>query len=752
MLTKQPTLVMALLLGAVLATGAHAQTKLHPDLTSEPFELEEGVGREFAVEVPEDGSHLKFLLESNRKLQDNVDLYVRFAEPFDPNVNIFEQALYYAIGETGFEHLEITYASSPPLSPGTWYALVINAGEETARGIELTAALQHQEEPSLEPLKLDIVYTDGNNEGFNNGSAFTGQGGNNAPTLGDARKAALEKAVEMVQESFTSPVAVTVEAFFDPEMASDDDDGGGALASAGPTRVFRDFPGARAPDTWYSGSIVPRLTGTDNCRISNLDCRAGVEADVVIRFNPEADWWYGFDRDFGANGFDFIAVAVHEMLHGLGFLSFADVESGTLFCGRQGDPFCREGNAGQRRTDAYLSQLVYQTNGNFRPVDQLNDARRLEAFTSQSDLLWDGEYGKEFWGMDFIGPGQRPPLHAPSEPDPGSSVSHVSFPDIMFFRGDAPTRRDDINIREGGEELGAAWYLLRDAGWDEDPKEKLTGPPQPDVPRGMWFDRARNGHGFDFQRSGDNWFLVFFTYDDDGNPEWFLAVGQIEEGVFESNEDGLQRFTYDATDNLPQTGQTVGSVELDLNATASSAACDDGFDRNGAVALARFSWEINGQSGDWCAEPLVFGPNAPDPDFSGHWFAGLDDQGWGMTIQVRADGETEILVNTLYYYDGEGNPRWAQGVTTDFLNRHNEQAIDMLQFEGYARDTDCTPGGCDLGTNPGTSAGPLRLRLKEPLQGAEPGSRATLDVDYLGPEGGGWPRNFVPIELLSDPS
>lgn len=748
MLLKQPIRVTALLLGAALATAAHAQTKLHADRTSEAFGLGPGEGREFQVEVPEDGSHLKFLLESSRHLQDDVDLLVRFAEPFDPSSNPFEQALYFSAGETGLEHLEITFASSPPLSPGTWYALVFNAGENPAQGIQLTTTLEHQAEPSLSAVEMDIAYPEtANNEdkGFDDQEPFPGQGGNTASTLGEARRNAFEAAVEMLQESFTSPVSVTVEAFFDPDMENEDEDGGGTLASAR-SGGLANFPGAREQGTFYANSIVPRLAGTDICRIlSEQDCRQDAEADVTIRFNadPPGGWWYGMDRSpHGTqDGFDFIAVAVHEMLHGMGFLTFANTETGALAQTEGGTTF----------TDAYTSQLVYNDNGRFRQVDQINDEERLEAFTSQSDLLWGGDYGDDFWSQRRSRQA-KPPLYAPDVPKPGSSVSHTFFADIMFHDGGAPTNREDINIREGGPELGAAWYFLRDAGWDEDPKEKLEGPPEPEAPRGMWYDPARDGHGFDFQRVGDTWFLVFYTYDDAGDPEWYLTVGTLEDGVFRSDDDGLQRFTYDESDpdgNGPQEEETVGSVELDLNATAESPACNDGADRSGASTLARFSWEIGEESGDWCAQPLAFGERKPDPDFTGHWFAGEDDEGWGMTIQVREQDQSRILVNTLYFYDAEGNPRWAQGVEPDFINSHQDQVITMQQFDGYPRTTDCTVQDCEA---QGESSGRLRLRLKEPLQGENPGSRATTNVEYLGPERRVWRRNFQPIEMLSDPS
>lgn len=251
---------------------------------------------------------------------------------------------------------------------------------------------------------------------------------------------------------------------------------------------------------------------------------------------------------------------------------------------------------------------------------------------------------------------------------------------------------------------------------------------------GMLFDRARDGHGIDFQRAGDDYFLTFFTYGDDGAPEWYLAIGKLVGGAFTGE---LFRFIYDGNDTPPQSGASVGMAEIEFGVTAEAAACDDGTNRTSAVSLATFHWEIDGESGNWCVEPLVVGGAPPSPNFTGHWFAGSADEGWGLTIYQQGD----VLFVVLYFYDGSGQPRWMLGSSQSFSNG---DTLTMEQFTGFCRD--CTPTMLQP-----QQGGTLKLTFTEPSQTPD-GNRTTIDVTYQGPEGGDWTRNDVPIQLLSDPA
>jgi len=258
---------------------------------------------------------------------------------------------------------------------------------------------------------------------------------------------------------------------------------------------------------------------------------------------------------------------------------------------------------------------------------------------------------------------------------------------------------------------------------------------------GLYFDRARNGHGFDLQRLGDNWFLLFYTYKDDGTPLWYLATGAFSAGGFTGT---AQQFDYDSSRTPPQQAiaGTGGPVSVDfLNGTGTPGnACDDGIDRSSAVATASFDFTLDGHTDSWCVEPFVFGSGHPAVDFTGSWY-NSSDTGWGMTIYTQGDSSDETLVVVLYYYDAAGQPRWALGVAPgpDFSA---DVTVPMSQFSGYCLT--CTP------TPPvDTHSGTVTLRMTTPSQDLAAGNVAIVNVDFLGSPGGSWVRNEG-IQMLSE--
>lgn len=482
-------------------------------------------------------------------------------------------------------------------------------------------------------------------------------------------------------------------------------------------------------DTRYPGATAVRVSGTDNCRLfkefpAGFDGNGGTipftcdnpMPDIGVNINLDHDWWYGFQLA-PSTRVDFIAVMLHEIFHGLGFTTSVNIQTGALPTSNR---------TGQAVGDLFASRLVYRTGGALKPFQSLTDNQRLMAMQSDNDLLWNGPVGWTFWaangaGLDAGSP--LPPMYAPAQPD-GSQVSHVSFPDILF-PNNQPVRDRLVDARTPGESLGAGWHFLRDLEWDERRKSAVR--------LGMWFDPVRDGHGLDIQRAGDTYFLVFYTYREDGSPEWYLAVGSLDNGIFSGE---LFRFTYDPNDSPPQSGISVGHVTVEFNVTEANPACDDGFNRAGAVQLARFDWSIDGAHGAWCVIPLIGGGDPPIPDFTGHWFAGDADQGWGMTIYQQQP----VLFIVLYFYDGAGNPRWALGIDDDYVNG---DTLTMLHFNGYCRT-------CEFFQET-METGPLTLQFDTPSQ-LPAGNSVDIDIVYPGPEGGGWQRNGVPIQLLSDPA
>ncbi|MCI1710172.1 MAG: hypothetical protein LKM39_07350 [Chiayiivirga sp.] len=163
--------------------------------------------------------------------------------------------------------------------------------------------------------------------------------------------------------------------------------------------------------------------------------------------------------------------------------------------------------------------------------------------------------------------------------------------------------------------------MLYDLGWDPSPKAAAQFSLPPDL---QYYDPARSGHGIDLRRvagTTDLYFIGFYTYDANGAPEWFTALGRFVDGVFvpARNEfgDSLVRNIYQAN-QIPRSvvdasAEFEGSIRLDFNQAANSPACLDGnAGRALGGVLAVMSFELPG-----CRSAAVV-PAAGDRARCGH--------------------------------------------------------------------------------------------------------------------------------------
>ena len=250
---------------------------------------------------------------------------------------------------------------------------------------------------------ITIINRDGPGEGFNDPTAAAPVGGNTGVTLGEQRLNVFQFAANIWATRISSTVPITVGATFDPLFCTSSF---GILGSAGPTSVFRDFTGAIQPNTWYAVALANALHGSD---LSSGD-------DIVAQFNSSVgtpgcldslSWYYGLDSN-AAGGIDLATVVLHEIGHGLGFLTFVNLASGTKLSGFD---------------DAFMLNLEDHVTGKLYPT--MTAAERVAASTDTGNLHWVGPNVKAASGVLTSGKvGDHVRMFAPNPQQGGSSVSH----------------------------------------------------------------------------------------------------------------------------------------------------------------------------------------------------------------------------------------------------------------------------------------------------------------------------------------
>jgi hypothetical protein len=227
----------------------------------------------------------------------------------------------------------------------------------------------------------------------------------------DIYRPAINAAVDVWSQNFNSQVPVKVQVLWERQASA------GTLAAASPGKFHSNFKNIPDKDLWYASALADAIAGED------------IEptiAEVNIRINSTNGpmLYLGTDGNCPSTKYDLVSMILHEMAHGLGFLSNADYD--TLFgygSIQQPTPF-----------DAYA---------------QLPDGRRLMDLDSPSlalgtaltqPLLWSGANGIR------ANNGIKPPLYTPKDYEGGSSVSHL---DEATFENDPKNAVMSPNLKFG---------------------------------------------------------------------------------------------------------------------------------------------------------------------------------------------------------------------------------------------------------------------------------------------------------------
>lgn len=224
----------------------------------------------------------------------------------------------------------------------------------------------------------------------------------------------------------------------------------------------KDFAAAAFSETWYPTALANALSGTE--------LNAG-EFDMDIYINATAAWYWDTTGAVPAGLYDFVSVAMHEIGHGLGFVSLSKVSNGQGSIGllQPADFFPLVTSFPWPALDSLpgiFDRLVTDAGGQWL-TDYENPSAAL-ADALQSGLLY-------FSGPKAFAANNGPVrLYAPPAFALGSSVLHLN-------ESSYPTGHPDELMTpfaakgKASHSIGpVTWAMLADMGWQLNPLQGIA--------------------------------------------------------------------------------------------------------------------------------------------------------------------------------------------------------------------------------------------------------------------------------------
>ena len=227
------------------------------------------------------------------------------------------------------------------------------------------------------PAQFVFITNDPTGVGFNDNTAASTLsvqvlGNNPGNTVGELRRNVLEAAGARWSQFLNSQIPILVDVDFEDLGGSSA--GGIALAGASASSYVRNFPNAPRPGIYYPLALANSLADADlRPNLSDIDIT--VNSNAELDGNSGLSWYYGLDGNTPSNLINFSDVIAHELGHGLGFASFANLETGAFAFG---DP-------------DIFSTLIYDSEV-FLSWESMNDSGRVTSATNDPFVVWSGPY------------------------------------------------------------------------------------------------------------------------------------------------------------------------------------------------------------------------------------------------------------------------------------------------------------------------------------------------------------------------
>ena len=382
---------------------------------------------------------------------------------------------------------------------------------------------------------ITLNNSDDANEGLNDPTPSLPIGGNIGNTVGQQRVIVFEYAAALVASVINSTVPISIEAKFDPLTC---DATSGILGLAGPNGFHQNFLGTPLSNTFYSQAQANSLSGADlNPSTDDMGMTFNSSVDNNSGCLDNRNWYYGLDGNPPSNDIDFLTTVLHEVMHGIGFLTRVNLTSGAKQSGSD---------------DVYMLNIEDHSLGKIWP--NMTNSQRAASAKDDPDLHFIGNHVQNNLGglTDGINQGHAR-LYAPSTLSTFSSVSH-------FSNAFEPFQLMEHQQTGTASNIGLATYVLADMGWSIQANQETV------------ISTIDNQLLRDIQTLTVN----FTVMDNDTDPSSLSIVGNSSNTTVVSNNNivlsGTGRLrTLNIAPNLNSTGSTIITLTADDGSTPTSA-------------------------------------------------------------------------------------------------------------------------------------------------------------------------------------
>ena len=226
---------------------------------------------------------------------------------------------------------------------------------------------------------------------------------------------------------------------------------------------------------------------------------------------------------------------------------------------------------------------------------------------------------------------------------------------------------------------------------------------------GQWFAQESAGRGFDIEVVGNRLNVIWYTFDHNGQPTWYISAGDLNGFNYFSSLGKTQQADIDTV-----TLDDVGSLDMTfLN-----------------ERQAQITWSIGELSGSELIEWHPFSGEPEIKNYTGLW-GRPDGPGWGISLATV--GETSVSI--AFIYDELGEPRWV--ISQPFVGQ-SPLAFDYL----YVTSNTLCPSCSGVSAFEAVPAGSMLMSF-----GEDP--YWDSNINFPQPINGGWQIDGVPLTRFS---